>query len=324
MSGIRNVHIDGPLSSFASAYESPEYFADRMAPIVLVDHVSDEFHKRRREDLTTPHDDVIAADGEANRSTFRYVSDTYQCKHRALVDYLSNTEIADADSPLNLMEDATATIMNRLLLNREIRVAALYANAANYATGNSFAAGAVWTDQTNGNPLNDLQTARRLLAPGGSTNRTEVALICDEAVWDAIAAHTSMRGGGALSPVATRSEVMERLRIDKIYVSDAEKNTANEGQPVSHSPIWDATRCWIARVPVGGTTARTSAFAATFRFRNGLTSGGRGPGVAGVAVRRWDAPEKGPQGSQAIQPSFSDDEKSIQNDQAVQITGVRS
>lgn len=321
-SGIRNEHIDGPLSRFASAYAPPGFVADIVSPPVLVDSISDEFHKRRRRDMATLHDDLIAADGEANRSTFEYESASFVCKHRALVDYVSNADLANADVALDLMQDATAHILNRMALNREKRVADVFGTASNYASANTFA-GTDWTDESLGNPLADLQRARRVLPPGGGASPSKVVLVCDELIFDALAKHPALRGGGNLTSVLTANEIAQRLRIDEIHVSDAEYNTANEGQTPSYSPIWDATKAWLVRVPVGTPTTRTSSFSVTFRFRAGASTVPAGtPGVQGVAVRRWEDPAKGPYGSQAIQPAMSDAEHVVQDDMAVMITGL--
>lgn len=309
-----SVYIDKALSTFASAYSNGALLADAASPIIPTAQSSGKYFSFSRKDASTIRSDLMAPDAEANRSSYDITNAAFTCLDYGLKDVIDNDTINQADPPLSVMTDSVDNLMLRLMLSREDRVATQLHTTGSYAAANTSAAANKWDDETNGTPLADLHAMIAALAPG-APGRTRLVLFLGLEAWQALARHPDMRGGGALRPVVTRQEAASLVGIDEILVSDAQKNTANEGQAASYTRIWDTTKAVLLRLPTGAPQRRQAMFCGTFRY-NRLGS------RRGVTVRRWEEPKFGVNGSQAVQVGFSDDEVVVQNDMGYLLTAV--
>jgi hypothetical protein len=309
------VHTDSALSKFISGYTNGEFFADVVSPIIETEKRSDVYQKFSRKDVASYGDDLIGPTAEANRLDYSISTGSYTVKDRGRKAIISMSEIANADEPHKPREKHAMHCMNWLLLGREVRVATALNLNSNFASGNYSTVSNYWTDEVNGTPLTDLQTARAAIAPGMYGNSRIVAVMALE-VWHSLRKHPQMLGGGSTSAVLTREACADLIGVDEIFISDAQKNTANQGQTASFSRVWSSTKALLIRVPNGEPSGEAGLFAATFRFA--------GDGGDPVRVRRWDEPRLGTGGSEAVQVEFSDDEVVVQNDQAYLLEGVRA
>lgn len=316
MPSATNVHTDSALSTFIAGYSNGDYIADVVCPVIKSDKLSDKFQTFSRVDASTPIDSQMGPTrATANEDDYTVSTTAFQCETYALKGYVSNDEIQNADDPHRPREKRARHLMNRILLGREIRAATLLQTTGNYASANTSAAGNVWSDATNGTPLADLHLMRAALAPG-MYEETKVVLAIALEVWQALIRHPDMNGGGNAAPVATMDMVKAAINVDEILISDAMKNSANRGAAATYVRVWDKTKAVMVRVPVGEPEGETGLFAGTFRF-NGASG-------EGVTVRRWDAPEYGANGGEAIQVVLEDDEVVVQNDMGYCLTGVLS
>lgn len=303
-----SVHIDGPLSDFATAYGMHEMGADILSPIVRVDKRSDSYHTRTRRGQARLVDDLMGPKSRAGETTYETGSDNYSVKSRGLSDYVPVAMEANADGVLSPMEETTADIMGKLMRKREARVAALYCTSGNYLAANVNAAGAVWSNKTTSTPDDEILTCRRLVPPGAPGSK--LVGWCTSEVFDSLRVHPNLLAMKGLDKgMLSTDDIKSFFRLDEMLVLDAEKDDANEGQDASYARIWTATLFGIARVPTAP-SKNTSAFSLTFRVN------------PGIQTYTWDAPDIGEQGSTGIRVAFADDEVVVQNDMAALITGV--
>ena len=65
----KSAHISAALSDFASAYSTPEYIADAVSPVILVDKDKDSFHKRLREDVESTVNNLVGERSAINEAS---------------------------------------------------------------------------------------------------------------------------------------------------------------------------------------------------------------------------------------------------------------
>lgn len=302
-----SVHVDSALTDFATAYENRFMVADVLSPIVKVDKRSDVFHKRTRRDTSHVVKDLIGPKSRANETTYETTTGSYTVQDRGLMDYVDYAMIDNADAALSPEEETVNDLMTKLMLAREVRIAAQYCSTSSYASGNYAAATAVWSNESTGKPILDINTGLAALPPGGPGSRL-VAWAALE-VWNALRSHPSILGlKGLKEGMLSKQEFATYFGVDEMVVTDAQKDTNNRGQDPSYSRIWTATQFGLARVPVAP-SRRTSAFAVTFRVN------------PGIETTTWEEPGLGVKGCKAIRTTFSDDEVISQNDMAYLITG---
>lgn len=133
--GSRDLHIDAALSNVSVSYNPGWVIADIIAPIVPVGKESDKYYVWERDEILRTFEDLRADGGEANLINFKPSKDTYFCEEYALKIGITNREKDNADSALRLEISKTKFLKNSLLLSREKRVATIFRDANNYATG---------------------------------------------------------------------------------------------------------------------------------------------------------------------------------------------
>jgi hypothetical protein len=302
-------HVDAALSTFATAYQTSGFIADRLCPPVPVEKRSDAFFKRNRRDVSQVVNDLIGPKGRANESSYDVTTDNYSVKDRALLDYVTDALIKNADAPLDPRELATQNLMQRLMLARENRVATLLTTSGNYAAGSTAAVSTVWSDKTNSDPVADINGAAAAIPYSGE----ESALIgwCSRTVWNVLRAHPAVLAlKGVTSGQVSKGEFAEYFELSDFLVSDVFVDSANPGQAANYGRMWGSSVFGVVRVPSVLQGNDISAFAVSFRVD------------PGIIVRRWDEPGIGVSGSEAVQVSFSDDEKVCQNDMGYLLTSV--
>jgi hypothetical protein len=314
----RDAHVSAALSDFASSYVNAQFIADEVSPVLIVEKEADSFWKRSRIDQATIVNDRVGARSAINEINYEVEEATYNTIGRGLKHPIPESLRLNADPALNVQQIGTATVMQYIKLAREDRVATLLMTAGNWASGNTGAAGAVWTDDVDGAPIDDMHTALEAIPFNGEDVR--VLGVCSDLVWNDLSIHPqvmSLRGGGNTSggPV-TSDELAKFLGIDGFCVSKVHKNTANLGVTASYSRVWGTNTFAFVVVPKQLMSTEQMAFSVTFRANL--------PGSSqGMRARQWHDPAQGIGGTDFVAVELKDDEKVVQNDAGYLLTSVR-
>lgn len=304
--------VDPSLSTFASAYKNNQFIADRISPIVDVDKASGKYFKRNRRDVSKVLDDRISSKGQANEATYDVETAAYSVEDRALRQVIPSKLVSNADAPLSPEEWATANCMQRLMLAREKRVADLVMTQGNWSSGNYATVLNYWSDEVNGTPLTDLQTALEAIPSTGDDS--QIILVMSLPVAHALMKHPQMlglrAGGGSSAGQLSANELASFLGIGGVFVSKTFVTTSNEGQTATYSRVWSGTKAALVQVPRIVQGPEIEAFTVTFREQ------------PGIETRRWNDQSVGKGGSDIVQVEFSDDEVVVQNDQGYLLQGV--
>jgi hypothetical protein len=311
-----SARLSNPLTDFASNYANKTFIADTVCPIMLTDKMTGSFGKRLRIDVTTPVDDLASSRAQLNETTYSVDSDTYSCVARGLKQPVSTELQVNADAWVDPKQFAVGNVMQRLMLAREIRVSTLFGTQANWASTNTGAVSNLWSDKTNGTPLDDLLTARRAIPQHGE--EVQVIGICSDTVWDALSVHPQILeilGGGSQSGTVTTDALAKRIRCSSILVSDLDKNTAKYGVAASYSRVWNAQQFYFAVVPAQLQSTEQHVFGVTFRNKY--------PGSQnGILAFEWLENNQGLGGTEFTSAGFYDHEKIVQNDAGYQLRSV--
>ena len=155
------VHIDRALTNCAISYRNREYIADQCMPVVTVAQRSDkifEFPVETMQQLA----DVSIAGNRGMPGEVKYglnSSKNYSVSDYALMDFVSNDEIANADAPLQPKVEAVEIVTNFLMLARESRVASAVFGAGNYGANTAALAGASRWDTSTSDPVQAIEDA---------------------------------------------------------------------------------------------------------------------------------------------------------------------
>jgi len=259
-------HSDTTISQMSVGYANAAYIGLRLMPIIQVPHKSDYYFTfDKRSELNFP-DDALGVRGSPNEITRARNKVAFATNGYGLKDFVDQSELANADAPLDDLADSTAGLLDAVAFKEESRIATIMTTAANYS-GNTTALGSsVRWDDTGSNPIGDIQNARNSLWTGRGPSK--VVAFTSLAVWNAMQANTQFQDlfkytqGGILQP----AQWAGYFGIDELLIGEARKDTANEGQTASYGRLWGDV---FGLVRVATTPSRrNAAFGYTFRFGN--------------------------------------------------------
>lgn len=252
------------LGELAAKYTTPDFIADLVVPVTVVERKLVKFWKFNRRDVLRISSAEIAPDGDPNQRKFTASTAEATVKPYALFDKIPLSDIEDAEPGIELESDTVEDLTHDMLLGREKRVSDLIMTAANYATANKVTLGTAWTNPATSTPITDIQTGKRACAV------TPNIAVCDEVTFDALARHpdivATLRGmGGAVRGLATAQEIAGYFGLEQIYVGRCKYDSANAGAALVEASVWPSGRFLLAKV-VAQPRMREVTLARTYRF----------------------------------------------------------
>jgi len=257
-------HVDATISNMSVQYRNEDYIGTRLMPIIPVQNKTGTyFTYDKRAQLAYP-DDQLGVRGSPNEITRSRNTASFTTLAYGYKDFVDNSELQNADAPLDDLADATGGLVEALSFREELRIAAILTNSANYG-GNTTALGStVRWDDAGSNPIGDIQAARNALWTGRGPGK--VVAFTSLAAWTAMQSNTQLQNmfqytkDGLLRP----EQWANYFGIDELLIGAARKDTANEGQAASYSRIWGDV---FGLVRVATTpSVRNASFGFTFRF----------------------------------------------------------
>jgi hypothetical protein len=264
------VHIDRALTNLVAQYNNREYVADQCLPVVSVKHRSDKIFAFPVNTMQEVSDSAVAGPrSQVNEVTYSLTSNlTYSVTDYALMDFVSNDEIANADAPLQPKIYAQDIVMNFLMLAREKRVADVVFNASNYGTNTSALAGANRWDVPTSDPIQAIEDAIEscFVRPNVMVLGAQVwiKLRNHPKVLQYILSRASTTAGDV--PLRVNEQLFaEAFGLEKVVIGRARYNSAAEGATANSSYLWGKSAALI-RVEGTPSPRATRTFGYTFRF----------------------------------------------------------
>lgn len=238
----RDLHIDVPLSNYVIGRRPPGYIADQLVPVFNVSKRSDVFYKRnyRESIIWTPNLTAMAEGTKAKEVFFSVSSDTFYAKKFGLGTYWVTEDEVNADDVINFDRDSAELVTDRLLIDYEMRVAALAGVSTNVFTTTHVAT--AWSNATGSRPFDDLIDQIELFRQQ-NTLRPNVAVI-PEQVMSKLRRNDQIRDllFGDRGGVPDNSQIAGLLNIGKILTPETFVNTKGPGETLAGSgslaPAW--------------------------------------------------------------------------------------
>ncbi len=229
-----DVHVDVPLTNLTIAYmqAAENFVADKVFPMVSVSKQSDKYYKYSREGLRDGDVTILAPRTEVNRVGMALSTDSYFADVRGLGMDFDEQTLANEDTALELRSQGANVLMEKIMIDREVRWASAFFSAGIWGT--DITPGNLWSDYTNSTPIVDVTTGRRTmqLASGGYKPNT---MVVGKEVRDVLINHPDilarLNGGSTVSNPAliTDAKLAEIFEVENFYVMEAVRNTAAEG-----------------------------------------------------------------------------------------------
>lgn len=282
-----DVHVDAILTNISTAYiqNQSNFIANQVFKSLPVEKQSDKFYVYTKGDWFRDEAELRAPASPSAGSGYNLSTSNYSCDVYAFHKDVDDQTRANADAPLSPDRDATEFITQRMLLRREIQWTSDFFTTSVWGTdvvgGTDFTA---WSTYASSDPIEDVETGKATILT--STGMMPNTLVMGYNVFRKLRNHPDIidRIKYTSSNTVDTATIARLLGVERILVSRAVKNTANEGASVSMANVAgnNAMLCYVA--PSAGVLTPTAGY--SFEWRG--VSDGLGQSVG---VSRFRMPE---------------------------------
>lgn len=251
--------VDPVLTNMLISYMQADnrFIADRLAPAVPVEFITDTFYKLAKRALFQNEAKTRAPGGPVPRGGYTLETDTVTTVQKALGHQIPREVRANNQAPLSLERVGLQYLSANHMIEREVRMAAAAFVTTVWGTDNTTATD--WDDFAGSDPVNDIKTAKRTISQATGLDANTMAM--GEIVIDALENHPDLIDRIKYTQAATSATVRAALASIfelQLLVGKAIRDTANEAVTASFSPIIDDD-CLICRVEPGADMMSVSA-----------------------------------------------------------------
>jgi hypothetical protein len=237
-----SVHVNVPLTNISIAFlqDPGKFVADKVFPIVPVQKQSDRYYEYDRPAWLRDEAKLRAPSTESAGGGWTLTNTaTYFCDVVAYHKDIDDQVRANADSVINMDRDATAFVIQKILLKREVDFAATFFTTGVWTTDQTGVAAApaanqfLQWDQSASTPVEDIEAQRTAIL--GLTGFEPNVLLVGRHVFKALKNHPDILdrikyGGTSANPaIVTPAMLAEVFGVEKFLIANAIKDTSLEG-----------------------------------------------------------------------------------------------
>lgn len=270
---IRDTVVDPVLADVSIAYRNETYVAEVLMPVVPtkkqqgIYYVYDKANMRRSKTGR-------AAGAKANEVEYNMSTDNFFCKDHALKEKIAWEIIDQADDALDPEIDATESVTDMLLLDKEIALATIMADTAQITQNTTLSGTSQWSDYNNSNPIADVRAAIKVVQKAMA--RRPNTLVLSQLTYDTLIDHPDIveKIKYTVANGVVDETVLARIfKLKNIVIADAVYNAAVEGAAESMDYIW-GKHAWICYINPGK-KLKEPTFGYTFTYKT-------------RSVKKWD------------------------------------
>jgi hypothetical protein len=222
------------------------YIQDQVVPRVTVDAPLFRYPEYPIEEAFTVYDDQVGRLDRLNEIVESATEQTGAVIDHGLLEKIPFRDMMAAENqsiPFSLKARAARNVVDKVQLNREIRVASLITTPANYQVGYkvTLAGTAQWSDFVNSDPVavvNDA-AASMLIPPN--------VAVMSKAVRNILRRHpkvsVALGGSQESGRYVTDAELAQALGVERIIIGNTLRATTKRGQALTTGQIWGQASC---------------------------------------------------------------------------------
>lgn len=238
---------DPRLTGIAIAFRNRGMIADQIMPRVGVGKSTFKWLEYNFAEGVTVPITIVGRKGRPTEVEFTATEQTGGTEDHALDDVVPNDDVADAPAGIDPLGQATEGLTNLILLSREVRVAAMVQDAANFNHADVLA-GTDQFDDPGSDPATLIQDA--IATPLVRPNVAVTSL----AVYNVLRRHpkivSALNVSGSDNGMVSRAALAEYLELDEILVGEGYINTAAAGQTPTYARVFGNNFALIRRAPI--------------------------------------------------------------------------
>ena len=276
-----DVHVNKPLTQISEAtlQDSASFISQGLWAPVGVENRSDVFFKYSAEDFNRDDFQLRAPGAESKVVGFGLSTDSYVCNVKSLAVDLDEQTLSNADAPLDLEGNATAMLMNKLLIHMEKDWTSNFFTTGKW-TGAADGTSWDWSSASN-DPINDIQA----LADGITGPRMNQVVMGKDA-YRIFVNHPLVVDKIKYTQTGTVTQdlVAGLLGLDKVVVLDAFETTSSSTFEKIGGAAGKASVLLMHSAPTPSIMTPSAGYC--FKWNRYLGGG------AGQRVYRYEIPER--------------------------------
>lgn len=278
----RDVVVDPVLSNVSIRFSNEGFIAEQVMPIVRVAKQTGKYYQYDKANLRI--DTTLRASGSgANEVDYGLSTAAYSCDDHALKEFVPDEIQDQADAALNPLVDATENVTEKLMLDKEKKLADVMADTAVLTQNVTLAGTDQWSDYTNSDPIGDVRTARTTVHQ--NIFRKPNTLVLSKEVFDILAEHPQVLERVKYSQLGIlTADLLARIfQVERVLVGEAGYNSADEGASDVLAYIW-GKHAWVLYISPR-VALKTVTFGWTFTYKQRQVKRWRDEDREGTYVR---------------------------------------
>lgn len=256
--------IDPVLTGIIIAYKNTMLIADQVMPRLTPNLPKKQFKWWKFDfgQFITVPDTKVGRKSQPNTVEFQAEEVEASTSDYGLDDIIPLDDINNAPAGYDPRAFSAQKLIDLVLLDREIRVANMAFNAANYASTNkeTLAGTDIWTDPAS-KPIKQITEAAdsMIIRPNN--------MVLGRVEWTALRTNPSVLAAltpsGASEGLANKRAVADLLELDDIIVGEGWINSAKKGQNVTRTRAWSGKALLFHKAPLASSIEATPTYAWT-------------------------------------------------------------
>lgn len=240
---------DPRLTGIALAFRNGELIADQVMPRTPVGKSTFKWNEYDFAEGVTVPTTIVGRKGRPTEVEFTATEKTGGTEDHALDDVVPLDDVADvpAGSGIDPLGQATEGLTGLIALGREIRVAAMVQDDANYNHSDALA-GTDRFDAAGSDPSEIILDA--MSTPLVRPNIAVTSLAVYNKLRKNVALVSAITGNESGKGVVNRQQLAEYFELDEILVGTGWVNTAKPGQPPVYARVWGKSFALLRRAPI--------------------------------------------------------------------------
>ncbi|MGO9641309.1 MAG: hypothetical protein ACLP1Y_08410 [Candidatus Acidiferrales bacterium] len=212
-------HLDIGLTNFVKRFQNNELFADQIAPRVPIPRQSDKYWIFGRESQNVLQQTLRAPGTVPQRIVQSLSNNNFFADSHALMAELPDESTYNFDLG-DLRQFASADLMDKILLDKEIRLAAVLTSTTAVTNGVTLSGSAQYSSPGTSDPITDVETAKAAIRMAG-VNANWI-LIGDQ-VYQKLVVHPSIveRFKYAQGGAVTEDDLAKVFGVPKVMIGSA-------------------------------------------------------------------------------------------------------
>ena len=277
--------VDVPLTNVSTAYQQSDdhFIATKVFPILPVEKKTDKYYTYTKNDWFRDEAKPRADATESAGSGYGLSTAGYSCDVFALHKDIGEQARANADASIDLEQDATRFLTQRMLLRQEIQWVTDCFGTGIWAT--DLTPSSLWSDFTASDPIEDIETGKETIL--STTGQEANTLVLGYQVYRKLKNHpdiidrikyvTKVDGR-----VVTPELLAAMFDVKRVFVAKAVKATNVEGETAVYAFAHGKHALLLNVADNPGLLTPSAGYTFSWRYANALG--------ANVGITRMDVP----------------------------------